>query len=166
MPRDYFSFETIRDHDRNVICYFITAIGTIEKDGVPHLRTDLGEDENQKMAFGRITIHNLDHTISHLLADTGCRTFSHELDINEQSVDVISFSAKDWRADAACELEEGDRVLVEGRGYIRQPDAQHEGSRPEMRITATGIFRLGRAGAGKKRVSLNNGMLPQDGIES
>lgn len=164
MPRDYFSFETIRDHDRNVICYFITVIGTIEKDGVPHLKTDLGEDGNQKMAFGKVTIHNLDRTISHLMADTGCRVFSHDTDIDDKAVDVISFSAKDWRAEEACELEEGDRVLVEGRGYIRKPDAQHEGSRSEMRITITGLFRLGRTGF-KKHVSLNGGMLPQEGIE-
>ncbi|MCH3961701.1 MAG: hypothetical protein LKF53_07010 [Solobacterium sp.] len=165
MPRDYFSFETIRDHERNVICYFITAIGTIEKDGVPHLKTDLGEDGNQKMAFGKVTLHNLDRTISHLLADTSCRIFSHDTDIKGESVDVISFSAREWRAEEACTLEEGDRVLVEGRGYIRKPDAMHEGSRSEMRITATGIFRLGRAGMGKKHVSFNNGMLPQNGIK-
>ena len=164
MPRDYFSFETIRDRERTVICYFITVIGTIEKDGVPHLKTDLGEEGNQKMAFGKVTIHNLDRTISHLLADTGCRVFSHETDVMGEAVDVISFSAKDWRADDACQLEEGDRVLVEGRGYVRRPDAQHEGSRSEMRITATGLFRLGRAGS-KRHVSLNGGMLPQEGIE-
>lgn len=164
MPRDYFSLETIRDHERNVICYFITVIGTIEKDGVPHLKTDLGDDGTKKMAFGKITLHRLDRAISHLLADTGCRIFSHDTDIMEDSVDVISFSARDWRAEEICELEEGDRVMIQGRGYIKQPDAQHVGSRAEMRITVTGMFRLSKAGM-KKRISLNNGMLPQEGIK-
>ncbi len=164
MPRDYFSFETIRDHERNVICYFITVIGTIEHDGVPHIKTGLGEDGDKKMAFGKVTVRNLDRTISHLLADTGCRVFSHEEDIEGNSVDTISFTAREWRAEEAGELEEGDRVMVEGRGYIRQPDEEHAGSRPEMRITVSGMFRLSRAGY-KKRVSLNAGLVPQEGIE-
>lgn len=163
MPRDYFSFETIRDSERNVICYFITVIGTIERNGVPHMRTDLGEDANKKMAFGKITVRNLDRTINHLLQDSGCRVFSHDVNALGEAEDVISFSAKDWRAEDAIEFEEGDRILVEGRGYIRKPDEDHAGSRPEMRITATGLFRLSKAQA-KRRVSTHKSLIPQEGI--
>ena len=122
--RDYFSFETIRDHEKNVICYYITMIGTIEGDGIVHMRTDLGKDNNEKMAFGRVTLHNLDRKIGLLLKETGSRVYYHYHDELNGSTDVVSFTAKDWRADEAYEFEEGDRVLVQGRAYLRKADPE------------------------------------------
>ena len=33
MARDYFSFETIRGKEGEVVCYHVTMIGTIENEG-------------------------------------------------------------------------------------------------------------------------------------
>ena len=58
--KDYFAFETIRDHEQKIVCYYVTMIGTIEDEGIVHLRNDLGENEDQKMAFGRLSVYNQD----------------------------------------------------------------------------------------------------------
>ena len=42
MAKDYFSFETIRDRNGEIVCYHVTAIGTIDKDGETRMRRDLG----------------------------------------------------------------------------------------------------------------------------
>lgn len=159
--KDYFSFETIRDHDKNVICYYVTMIGTIEGEGIVHMRTDLGRDNNEKMAFGRVTIHNLDRKIGTLLKETESRVYYHSHDAETGSVDIVSFTAKDWRADEAYELEEGDRVLVQGRAYLRRQDQERFPNRlPEMSVTVSGLFRLGRARR-PQRHFLNESLVPQ-----
>lgn len=159
--RDYFSFETIRDHEKNVICYYITMIGTIEGDGIVHMRTDLGKDNNEKMAFGRVTLHNLDRKIGILLKETGSRVYYHYHDEENGSTDVVSFTAKDWRADEAYEFEEGDRVLVQGRAYMRKSDPERFPNRlPELSVTVSGLFRLGRARKPQHRF-LNEALVPQ-----
>lgn len=159
--RDYFSFETIRDHDRNVICYYVTMIGTIENDGIVHMRTDLGREGNEKMAFGRLTLHNLDRKISTLLKETESRVYYHTRDEENGSTDIVSFTAKDWRADEAYEFEEGDRVLVQGRAYIRKVDQERYPNRqPELSVTVSGLFRLGRARR-PQRHFLNDSLVPQ-----
>ena len=136
-PRDYFTFETIRDHEHNVVCYYVTAIGTIEEDGAVHLRGDMGPDKDEKMAFGRITLHNQDRKISTLLKETNSRVYYHIHD-EEGSVDVISFTARNWRADEAYELEAGDRVMVQGRAYLRKNDVErYPGRLPEISITVS-----------------------------
>ena len=48
MVKDYFSFETIRDKNGEVVCYHVTAIGTIDKDGVTRMRSDLGDSGTEK----------------------------------------------------------------------------------------------------------------------
>ena len=70
MVKDYFSFETIRDRSGDVICYHVTAIGTIEKDGVTRMRSDLGNEGDKKMAFGKLTIRGKDRMIGLLLRET------------------------------------------------------------------------------------------------
>ncbi len=158
--KDYFAFETIRDHDKNIICYYVTVIGTIEEDGVVHMRSDMGKDGNEKMAFGRITVRNLDRKISMLLKETESRDYYHSRD-EEGSVDVISFTAKEWRADEAFEFEAGDRVLIQGKAYIRKTDEERfPGRLAELSITTSGMFRIGRARKAPVH-HLNSSLVPQ-----
>lgn len=142
MVKDYFSFDTIRDSEGKVICYYVTVIGTIEADGVSRVRTDLRNDGSGKMAFGQVTVRGRDRKVSTMLSETGARVRSHSTDIDGTSVDVISYTASDWRADEAFEFTEGDRVLVQGKAYLRKNERRPEG-RPELSITATGLFLLG-----------------------
>jgi hypothetical protein len=158
--RDYFSFETIRDKDRNVVCYFVTMIGTIEHDGLIHIRDDLGTTRDQKMAFGRVTIHAQDRRISSLLHETGTRIWHRDHDIEGISSDIISFTAKDWRADEAFRFVEGDRVLVEGRAYIRDTTERYPGRLPELSVTVSGLFLLGHARR-ERRVDPHRSLIPQ-----
>lgn len=158
---DYFSFETIRDKEKNVVCYFVTMIGTIEHDGVVHLRDDLGENHDQKMAFGRVTVHAQDKKINTLLRETGTRIWHRDRDIDDIASDIISFTAREWRADTAFEFEEGDRVLVEGRAFIRDTTERYPGRLPELSITASGLFRLGRAKR-ERRVDPHKSLKPQE----
>ncbi len=158
--KDYFSFETIRDHEQRIVCYYVTVIGTIEEEGVVHIRTDLGENQDQKMSFGRISVYNQDRKISTLLRELQARDYRHDSN-DEGSRDIISFTAKDWRADEIYELEEGDRVLIQGKAYVRaNNEEKYPGRLPELSITISGMFRLGRARR-EKRVSLNQGLIPQ-----
>ena len=154
--KDYFSFESIRDRNGEVICYHITMIGTIEADGLARMRTDLGTEQDRKMAFGRLTLRSLDKKINVLLRETESRVWYHSFSEEEGSVDIISYTAKDWRADEAYEFSEGDRVLIEGRAYIRDNSA-NPARLPELSVTATGLFLLGR----KRRQSFNSGLIPQ-----
>lgn len=154
--KDYFSFESIRDKNGEVICYHITMIGTIEADGLARMRTDLGEAQDKKMAFGRLTVRNLDKKISVLTRETNSRIWYHSYTEEEGSVDIISYTARDWRADEAYELNEGDRVLIEGRAYIRD-NAVNPARLPELSVTATGMFVLGR----RRRQTFNSGLIPQ-----
>lgn len=158
---DYFSFETIRDKNHEVVCYYVTMIGTIEHDGIVHMRDDLGEDHNQKMAFGRVTVHAQDKKINTLLHETGTRVWRRDRDIDDIASDIISFTAREWRADTAFEFEEGDRVLVEGRAYIRDTSDKYPGRLPELSITAGGMFRLGRARK-EKRPNPHRSLVPQE----
>ena len=73
--KDYFSFESIRDREGNVVCYHVTMIGTIEADGVARMRTDFGADENQRMAFGRLTVCGLDKKIKVFTDQLNCRIY-------------------------------------------------------------------------------------------
>ena len=158
---DYFSFESIRDRGGEVICYHVTLIGTIETDGTATMRTDMGTNQDQKMAFGRVTIHGLDKKIRVLLNETNSRIYSHTTDIDGISTDVISYTAKDWRADEAYEYEVGDRVLLEGRAYIRNASNRNPDRLPELSITVTGLFRLSKART-KRFVSMNERLIPQE----
>lgn len=160
--KDYFAFETIRDKEQKVVCYFVTMIGTIEEEGIVHLRTDLGENHDQKMAFGRLSVYNQDRKISTLLRELTCRVYRHESN-DEGSRDIISFTAKDWRADEVYELEEGDRVLIQGKAYVRENNNEkYPGRLSEISITTSSIFRLGRVRK-QRPVSLNQGLVPQKG---
>ena len=154
--KDYFSFESIRDRNGEIVCYHITMIGTVEADGVARIRTELGTEQDKKMAFGRLTVRGLDKKIAVLLRETGSRVWYHSWSEEDGSVDIISYTARDWRADEAYGFNEGDRVLVEGRAYIRDNTANPE-KLPELSVTATGMFLLGR----KRRQSFNSGLIPQ-----
>ena len=68
--RDYFSFESINDHEGNLVCYHVTMIGTIEADGLPRIRSDMGQDGTKKMTFGKITLRGCDRKIGILLRET------------------------------------------------------------------------------------------------
>lgn len=158
--KDYFAFETIRDQEQRIVCYYVTMIGTIEEDGIVHIRTDLGENKNQKMAFGRLSVYNQDRKISTLLRELNCRDYRHESN-DEGSRDIISFTAKDRRADEIYEFEEGDRVLIQGKAYVRENNQEkYPGRLSEISITTSGIFRLGRVKR-QKHVSINQGLIPQ-----
>ncbi len=161
MAKDFFSFESIRDKEGNVICYHISMIGTLEQDGMIRMRTDLGESQDQKMAFGRLTVTNQDKRIRTLLKEVNARVYSHSHDSDDDSsADIISFTAKDWRADEAFELNEGDRVLIEGRAYIRKKSERNPEALPELSVTVTGMFVLGHKRQ-FHRPSMNSGLIPQ-----
>ena len=155
--KDYFSFESIRDAEGNIICYHVTMIGTIEHDGVARMRTDLGTNENQKMAFGRLTIKGLDKKIRVFTNELGARIYYHSYNDEDGATDIISYSAKDWRADEAYNFNEGDRVLIEGRAYVRAVSEKYPDRLPEVSVTATGLFLLGR----KRFQSMNSSLIPQ-----
>ena len=109
--RDYFSFESIRDKEGEVVCYHVTMIGTIEEGGEARMRSDLGVNADKKMAFGKITVRGCNRKIGVLLNETNSRVsyYSHT---PEESYDVISFAARDWRADEVYSFNAGDRVLT------------------------------------------------------
>ena len=155
--KDYFSFESIRDREGNVVCYHVTMIGTIEADGVARMRTDFGADENQRMAFGRLTVCGLDKKIKVFTDQLNCRIYYHSYSEENGAVDIISFSAKDWRADEVYALQVGDRVLIEGRAYIRPVSEKYPDRLPEVSVTMTGMFLLGH----KRFHSMNSGLIPQ-----
>lgn len=158
--KDYFSFESYRDKNREVVGYHVTMIGTIEKDGVPKIRSDV-KDDGTKMAFGKLTIRGHDRKIQVLLNETNTRVWYHDYNPEESSVDIISFAAKDWRADEVFQLNEGDRVLIEGRAYVRHTSENDpRGRADELSVTATGIFILGRQR--KQFKSMNDGLIPQE----
>ena len=52
--------------------------------------------------------------------------------------------------------EEGDRVLIEGRAYLRE--SRNEEIRPELTVTVSGTFRLGRRRVQRKTAAL----IPQE----
>ncbi len=141
--RDYFSFESMRDRNGELVCYHVTMIGTIEKDGVARIRTDMGVNNDQTMAFGRITIRGYDRKIQVLLKETNSRIYYHTYNPEEGASDIISFVAKDWRAQEVYNYNEGDRVLIEGRAYIRH--SENPDYKDELSITVTGQFLLGRS---------------------
>lgn len=157
--KDYFSFESIRDRSGEVVCYHVTMIGTIEADGTARIRTDLGTDGDKKMAFGRLTVRGCDKKIRVLLNETGSRIYYHSYDEEDGALGIISFAARDWRADEVYNYNEGDRVLIEGRAYMRKASDSSMDGRPEMTVTVTGQFLLGR----RRRQFFNN-MIPQEDI--
>ena len=164
MYRDYFSFESIRDKNGEVVCYHVTMLGTIESDGVAHMRTTLGENEDKKMAFGKITLHGCNKKIQVLLDETNSRIYRHSYTVEQGPTDIISFAAKDWRADEVYKFEAGDRVLLEGRAYIRdnaitdEEDEEKVVRLPELSVTLTGTFLLGK----KKGIHAN--LIPQSDL--
>ena len=157
MAKDYFSFETIRDKNGEIVCYHVTAIGTIDKDGETRMRSDLGDSGNKKMAFGKLTVRGRDHMIGLLLRETGSRVFWRSTD-DEGPYAVISFAAREKHAEEIYNLNEGDRVLIEGRAYIRQNSAGHEERLPELSITVSSSFLLGRR---RRPQTLTSSIIPQ-----
>ena len=161
MSKDYFSFDTIRDQDGNIVCYYVTVIGTIEQDGVAKVRTDLKSDGSGKMAFGQITVHNRDRKLYSLLAENNARIRLHTKDAEDESVDVISYTASQWRAEEAFNFAQGDRVLIHGRAYFRK-NTRYPSQKAELSITATGLFLLGhRRVMRHETLSQKMGILPQ-----
>ena len=156
--KDYFSFESISDKNGDVGCYHITMIGTIEQDGEARIRSDLGTDKDKRMAFGRLTLHGCDRKIKVLLDETESRVYYHSFGQEEGTTDIISFAAKDWRADEIYNFTAGDRVLIEGRAYFRPSANPERDPRPEMSVTVSGQFLLGR-----KRRPVRS-LLPQEDI--
>ena len=173
--RDFFAFESIRDKEGNVVCYHISVVGTIEAEGVPHLRSDIGTSQDQKMSFGKITVHGLDRvedrqrileeldikrrleTLCGILArETDSQTYYHSHD-ELDTVNVISFAAREKHADEVAELSEGDRVLLEGRAYLR---SRQTSAHKELTITVTSVFLLGHQRAPKPH-RMNSGLVPQ-----
>lgn len=158
--KDYFSFESIRDKDGEVVCYHITMIGTIEEDGVPRIRSDIGTENDKRYAFGKLTVRGCDRKIRVLLNETNSRIYSHTYDPYDGTEDTISFAARDWRADEVYQFNAGDRVLLEGRAYIRYKEDQTDERLPELSLTVTGHFLLGRR---RNRVrSMNADLVPQE----
>ena len=156
MVRDYFSFETIRDKAGEIICYHITAIGSIDKDGVTRMRSDLGQEGDQRMAFGKITIRGRDRMITMLLRETQSRAYWRSID-DQGPYCILSFAAREKHAEEIYNLNEGDRVLIEGRAYIRQ-NGKSEDRLPELSITVNSSFVLGRK---RRPMSMNSQIVPQ-----
>ncbi|MBQ1438062.1 MAG: hypothetical protein IIZ10_00120 [Solobacterium sp.] len=157
MVKDYFSFETIRDKNGEVVCYHVTAIGTIDKDGETRIRSDLGDSGTKKMAFGKLTVRGRDHMIGLLLRETGSRVYWRSTD-DQGSYAIISFAAREKHAEEIYNLNEGDRVLIEGRAYIRQNSAGHEDRLPELSITVSSSFLLGRR---RRPQTMTSSIIPQ-----
>ena len=157
MVKDYFSFETIRDRNGDVICYHVTAIGTIDRDGETRMRSDLGDSGDRKMAFGKLTVRGRDHMIGLLLRETGSRVFWRSSD-DQGPYAIISFAAREKHAEEIYNLNEGDRVLIEGRAYIRQNSAGHEDRLPELSITVSSSFLLGRK---RRPQTMTSSIIPQ-----
>ncbi|MBQ9327208.1 MAG: hypothetical protein IJ225_01570 [Solobacterium sp.] len=157
MVRDYFSFETIRDKNGEVVCYHVTAIGTIEKDGGTRMRSDLGNNGDRRMAFGKITIRGRDRMIGLLLRETGSRAYWRSSD-DQGPYCILSFAAREKHAEEIYNLNEGDRVLIEGRAYIRQNTSGAEDRLPELSITVSSSFLLGRK---RRPQTLTSSIIPQ-----
>ncbi|MGN1388263.1 MAG: hypothetical protein ACI4WR_01320 [Bulleidia sp.] len=154
--KDFLAFESIRDKEGNVVCYHVSVVGTIEAEGVPHLRSDIGTSQDQKMSFGKITVHGLDRKIGILTRETDSQTYYHSHD-DLDTVNVISFAAREKHADEVAELSEGDRVLLEGRAYLR---SRQGSAHKELTITVTSVFLLGHQRAPKPH-RMNSGLVPQ-----
>ena len=146
--RDYFSFESIRDKNGETVCYHITMIGTIEE--------PVKVNEDRTIAFGKLTLHKLDRRIGTLLEATGSRPYFHDFTYLEGAVNVIRFAAHKHHIEAVEEFTEGDRVLLEGRAYIRE--SKFEEIRPELTVSISGTFLLGRKRTTYKRQNI----LPQE----
>ena len=157
MVKDYFSFETIRDKNGEVVCYHVTAIGTIDKDGETRMRSDLGGNGDKKMAFGKLTIRGRDRLIGMLLRETGSRAYWRSTD-DQGPYCILSFAAREKHAEEIYSFNEGDRVLIEGRAYIRQNSTGHEDRLPELSITVTSSFLLGRR---RRPQTLTSSIVPQ-----
>ncbi len=157
MVKDYFTFETIRDRNGDVICYHVTAIGTIEKDGETRMRTDLGGSGDKKMAFGKLTVRGRDRIISLLLRETGSRIHWRSED-DQGPYCIISFAAREKHAEEIYNLNEGDRVLLVGRVYLRQPAPGYEDRLPELSITVSSSFLLGRR---RRPQTMTSSIVPQ-----
>ena len=149
--KDYFSFESIRDKAGEIVCYHITMIGTVEE--------AVRVNDEETIAFGKLVLHNLDRRIGTLLELTGSRTYFHDNTYLEGIVNVIRFAAHKHHIQEVREFTEGDRVLVEGRAYIR--DARDPSVRPELTVSVTGTFLLGR----KRNLYRKQNLVPQEGIE-
>lgn len=138
--RDYFSFESIRDSEDNVVCYHVTMIGTIEANGVAKVNTT----GDQEIAFGGVTLHSQDKRIKTLLDLTNSRTYYHDYTYNEGPVNIIRYAAHGRHIEEVTRFEEGDRVLIEGRAYIRNNAIRGEGDKPELTVSVAGTFYLGK----------------------
>ena len=136
--KDYFSFETIRDKEGGIVCYHITMIGTVDADGVarPH------ETEEKRMAFGALTLHDQNRRIGVLLDLLNARTYFQEHSYLEGNVNMVRYTAHKHHVDEVLQFQEGDRVLIEGRAYVREN--RNPELRPELTVTVAGTFRLGR----------------------
>ncbi len=157
MVRDYFSFETIRDRTGDVICYHVTAIGTIEKDGVTRMRSDMGDEGDKKMAFGKLTIRGKDRMIGLLLRETGSRAYWRSTD-DDGPYCILSFAAREKHAEEVYNFNEGDRVLIEGRAYVRQNSSTSPDRLPELSITVNSTFVLGRK---RRPQTMTSSIIPQ-----
>ena len=157
MAKDYFSFETIRDRNGDVICYHVTAIGTIEKDGVTRMRSDMGGDGDKKMAFGKLTIRGKDRMIGLLLRETGSRAYWRSTD-EDGPYCILSFAAREKHAEEVYNFNEGDRVLIEGRAYVRQNTSSVPDRLPELSITVNSTFVLGRK---RRPQTMTSSIIPQ-----
>ena len=161
MVRDYFSFETIRDKAGEIVCYHVTAIGSIDKDGVTRMRSDLGQEGDRRMAFGKLTIRGRDRMITMLLRETQSRAYWRSID-DQGPYCILSFAAREKHAEEIYNLNEGDRVLIEGRAYIRQ-NGRSEDRLPELSITVNSSFVLGRR---RRPQSMNSQIVPQKRVSS
>lgn len=85
----------------------------------------------------------------------------HTWSEEEGSVDIFSFTIKEWCVDEAFLFEEGDRGLLQEKAYIRKNDAEcYLGRSDEMNITLSSHMRIGRAKKTNKS-GINSGLIPQ-----
>jgi hypothetical protein len=108
------------------------------------------------MAFGKLTIRGRDRMISILLRETGSRAYWRSTD-DQGPYCILSFAAREKHAEEIYNLNEGDRVLLEGRAYIRQ-NSGGEDRLPELSLTVNSSFVLGRR---RRPQTLSNSIIPQ-----
>ena len=98
------------------------------------------------MAFGRLTVRNYDKKIQMLTNETGAEsTIITGMKKKGQWISSV-LRPKGWRADEAFAFEAGDRVLVQGKAFIRRNDRRAVPGQKsdELSVTASGLFRIGR----------------------
>ena len=92
-----------------------------------------------------------------LLRETGSRAYWRSTD-EQGPYCILSFAAREKHAEEVYNFNEGDRVLIEGRAYVRQNGGNSDDRLPELSITVNSTFLLGRR---RRPQTLTSSIIPQ-----